>query len=180
MALSMPEQHTLIYTSNLAVLSTTHHPVHAKKTVILSHTSNFSTTAAGPHWKKRFDALTMVKDSVYTGEVGQGQCAHVLGDVGLSRLISFQVCLLVGCDWLWKDTTRFKTRNRYAAHGDTFCNLCGATSEIPIPSIIYICPTLQADRQCLMKDALPLSHQLSMSSSCTLYSLWRPFSVLTG
>jgi len=28
------------------------------KIVILSHTSNFSTTAAGPHWKKRFDALT--------------------------------------------------------------------------------------------------------------------------
>ena len=52
-----------------------------------------------------------------------------LGDPALTRLNNFRICLLVGCDGLEQDASRFRRRTTGAPRSDASCKLCGHTPE---------------------------------------------------
>ena len=55
--------------------------------------------------------------------------AVTVGDVKMTRLNNFRIRLLVGCDGLERDASRFRTRNTGGRVHDPSCKLCGAVSE---------------------------------------------------
>ena len=52
-----------------------------------------------------------------------------LGDPALTRLNNFRIRLLVGCDGLEQDASRFRRRTTGAPRSDASCKLCGHTPE---------------------------------------------------
>ena len=52
-----------------------------------------------------------------------------LGDPALTRLNNFRIRLLVGCDGLEQDASRFRRRTTSALRSDASCKLCGHTPE---------------------------------------------------
>ena len=59
------------------------------------------------------------------------------------RLNNVRICLLIGCDGLVADASRFR-RRKYAAatENDPTCRLCKLEPEVPAHFIVHFCPSL--------------------------------------
>ena len=73
-----------------------------------------------------------------------------LNDRRTTNINNFRVRLLVGCDGLESDASRFRRRNTSSAPGDPSCKLCNA----PVEDIAHFlhCPLLQPHRDSLLAD----------------------------
>ena len=56
--------------------------------------------------------------------------AAMVGDVKMTRLNNFRIHLLVGCDGLERDASRFRTGNTSGIVHDPSCKLCSALVEV--------------------------------------------------
>ena len=77
-----------------------------------------------------------------------------VGDLNLTRINNFRVRLLVGCDGLEKDVSRFRTRNYGFAKDDPSCKLCGSPVE-DAEHFVLCCDALPDVRSRLLADAPP-------------------------
>ena len=77
-----------------------------------------------------------------------------VGNPALTRINNFRIRLLVGCNGLEKDASRFRSRNTGAAAGDSTCKLCASGTE-DAEHFISSCQALSVKRLSLLQDAPP-------------------------
>ena len=65
-----------------------------------------------------------------------------IGDPKLTRLDNFRIHLLVGCDRLEADATRFRSRSTNAQPGDPSCKLCNQRVPEDAAHFVSTCPAL--------------------------------------
>ena len=80
--------------------------------------------------------------------------SSTVGEPKLTRMNNFQIRLLVGCDALEQNASRFRTRNNGATPKDPTCKLCNLAVE-DADHFVARCPALQQVRVTLLEGAPP-------------------------
>ena len=78
--------------------------------------------------------------------------SSTLHDRQATTRTNFRVRMLVGCDGLEVDASRFRCRRNGTAPGDSTCKLCLTAPEDPAHFILH-CPSLSSHRHELLSDA---------------------------
>ncbi len=80
--------------------------------------------------------------------------AITINDRKTTRKSNFRIRMLVGCDGLELDASRFRRRHNCSTPGDPTCKLCLTEPEDPAHFILR-CPSLATRRRALLSDVSP-------------------------